>query len=77
MVEIMVNGSKFEVAVDRVTYSDIAVLAGHSPEDDGLTIVYIRPPPPSGSAVAGTLTPGRGIDIEDRMTFDAMRTSAA
>lgn len=74
-MEIMVNGSKFDVRVEYLSYEDVALLAGH-PGDTGLTVVYTRPPR-TDYAVSGTLVPGRSIDIEERMVFDAVQTGAA
>lgn len=74
-MEIMVNGSKFEIVQEHLSYEDIALLAG-KPEAKDLTVVYTRPPK-DNRGVSGTLIPGRSIDVEDKMTFDAVRTGAA
>ena len=77
-VRITVNGLPFTVrAHDHlISYEQIALLAGR-PDDKSLTVTYelireCRPPERSGM-----LRPGRSIDVEDGMTFDAVRAENA
>jgi hypothetical protein len=76
-VQITVNGLPFTVRSPEhmVTYEQIALLAG-KPDDKSLTITY-EIFPPWRAKRSGTLRPGRSIDVEDGMTFDAVPTIGA
>lgn len=74
-MQITVNGSPFDVQVEHLSYEDIALLAG-KPEAKFLTVVY-RNTPKGDMHRSGTLIPGRSIDAEDGMIFDAVFTGNA
>jgi hypothetical protein len=75
-MRIVVNADEFDVKTEFISYEDVALLAGRPPGDASLTVVYTTPPV-EGRGRSGTLIPGRSIDIEPGMTFDAVNTSDA
>lgn len=74
-MQIIVNGSAFDVQEAFLTYDDITLLAG-KPGDQSLTITYTTPPV-DNRGLSGTLRPGRSIEAEHNMVFDAVNTGAA
>lgn len=70
-MKVTVNGTDFELYVDFLRYQDIVILSGWPPDEDGLAITY------EAGKRRGTVQPGRSIDIEDGMVFDAVRCLAA
>lgn len=74
MPQIIVNGLEFDCKVEHASYEDIVLLAG-MPEAKNLTMTYRCDH--GDICRSGTLVPGRSIDVEDGMVFDAVYTGNA
>jgi hypothetical protein len=76
-VKIVVNGLPFTIRPPEhmISYEQIALMAG-KPEDNSLTITY-EIFPPWRAKRSGTLRPGRSVDVEDGMIFNAIDTGLA
>lgn len=75
-MRISVNGTWHTVAPGRVTYDQIAALAGR-PQAVGLTIAYDWRKPDSDVTRAGTVRPGKPVVGETGMHFTAVYTGNA